>query len=170
MSPEEMGCRNMENTNMTLRVQRLTSTSKLPVRGSKEAAGYDLAACLRDENGTLRGKSTENGTITIQPGARALVPTGIAFTVPDDTYGRIGPRSGLAAKHGIDTLAGIIDQDYVAEVGVVLVNLGEKPFVIEHGMRIAQLVIEKIKTPEVIEVDRLEDTVRGTGGFGSTGV
>lgn len=153
-----------------LLVKKLTPTASLPLRGSAAAAGYDLAACLKDESGASRGKFTEGGTITIQPGARALVPTGIAFTVPDGTYGRIGPRSGLAVKHGIDTLAGIIDQDYVAEVGVVLANLGEEPFVIEHGMRIAQLVIEKIETPDVVEVDRLDDTARGTGGFGSTGV
>jgi len=155
---------------MTLKVKKLCGTAQLPVRGSVQAAGYDLAACLKDESGAARGEFTQNGTITLQPGARALVPTGIAFTVPHGTYGRIGPRSGLAVKHGIDTLAGIIDQDYVAEVGVVLANLGDEPFVIEHGMRIAQLVIEKIATPEVIEVDHLEDTLRGAGGFGSTGL
>ena len=104
------------------------------------------------------------------PRARALVPTGLAFTVPKGTYGRIGPRSGLALNKGIDTLAGIVDRDYIHEVGVILVNLGTEPFVIEHGMRIAQLVIEKIETPDVVEVERLDDTVRGTGGFGSTGV
>lgn len=153
---------------MTLRVQRLTDTARLPVRGSAAAAGFDLSACLVEPCGASRG-SAADGTITLMPGERALVPTGLAFTVPDGTYGRIGPRSGLAVKHGIDTLAGIIDQDYTAEVKVVLVNLGQEPFVIEHGMRIAQLVIERIETPDVVEVDRLEDTVRGAGGFGSTG-
>ncbi|WP_420024642.1 dUTP diphosphatase (plasmid) [Cereibacter azotoformans] len=155
---------------MALQVQRLSATACLPVRGSDEAAGYDLAACLRDEAGAPRGRFTESGTITLRPGARALIPTGLAFTVPEGTYGRIGPRSGLALRHGIDTLAGIVDRDYTDEVGVVLVNLGQEPFAIEHGMRIAQLVIERIETPDVIEVAQLSPTVRGTGGFGSTGV
>jgi dUTP pyrophosphatase len=154
---------------MTLRVQRLSATARLPVRGSPEAAGYDLAACLEDADGASRGDFTENGAITILPGARALVPTGLAFTVPEGTYGRIGPRSGLALRHGIDTLAGIVDRDYTDEVGVILVNLGQEPFVIAHGMRIAQLVIERIETPDIVEVDRLAETARG-GGFGSTGV
>lgn len=156
---------------LELRVQRLTTTASLPVRGSEDAAGYDLAACLKDEAGTPRGKFTQNGgTITILPGERALIPTGIALTVPKGTYGRIGPRSGLALNYGIDTLAGIVDRDYTDEVRVILVNLGQVPFFIEHGMRIAQLVLEKIETPDVAEVERLAQTVRGTGGFGSTGV
>ena len=96
---------------MTLRVQRLSATARLPVRGSRDAAGYDLAACLENEDGVSRGTFTESGAITIRPGARALVPTGLAFTVPEGTYGRIGPRSGLALRHGIDTLAGIVDRD-----------------------------------------------------------
>lgn len=154
---------------MTLRVQRLSVTASLPVRASAEAAGYDLAACLEEPGGASRGTFTENGAIRILPGARALVPTGLAFTVPVGTYGRIGPRSGLALRHGIDTLAGIIDRDYTDEVGVILVNLGEEPFMVEHGMRIAQLVIEKIETPDVVEVARLDATARA-GGFGSTGV
>ena len=154
---------------MTLNVLRITRTASMPRRGSDEAAGYDLAACLKDEIGTSRGKFTKGGTITIQPGARALIPTGLAFTVPMGTYGRIGPRSGLALNHGIDTLAGIIDRDYTDEVGVILVNFGEHPFVIEHGIRIAQLVLERIETPEVKEVEHLEITARGGNGFGSTG-
>lgn len=155
---------------MALRVRKLTTTASRPVRSSEHAAGYDLAACLKDESGASRGNFTENGTITILPGARALIPTGLAFTVPKGTYGRIGPRSGFALKNGIDTLAGIIDRDYTDEVGVILINLGQDPFAVEHGMRIAQLVLEKIETPDVLEVDRLESTVRGNGGFGSTGV
>ena len=154
---------------MTLRVQRLSATARLPVRGSRDAAGYDLAACLEDEGGASRGSFTDNGTITILPGARALVPTGLALTVPEGTYGRIGPRSGLALRHGLDTLAGIIDRDYTDEIGVILVNLGQEPFIIVHGMRIAQLVVERIETPDIVEVDRLDKTSRG-GGFGSTGV
>jgi dUTP pyrophosphatase len=159
----------METIHMTLRVRRLSPTAALPVRASAEAAGYDISACLVDERGGSRGSFTENATITLAPGARAHVPTGLAFTVPVGTYGRIGPRSGLALRHGIDTLAGIIDRDYTDEVGVILVNLGQEPFVIRHGMRIAQLVVERIETPQVVEVERLDDTARA-GGFGSTGV
>jgi dUTP pyrophosphatase len=154
---------------MTLRVRRLSATASLPRRGSAAAAGFDLAACLSDPDGASRGPFTEGGTITLLPGARALVPTGLAFTVPEGTYGRIGPRSGLALRHGIDTLAGIVDRDYTDEVGVILVNLGREPFVIAHGMRIAQLLIERIETPDVVEVDRLDVTARA-GGFGSTGI
>lgn len=145
-------------------------TAKLPVRGSEDAAGYDLAACLKDECGAPRSGVSEEGRIIIMPGERALVKTGLAFTVPKGTYGRIGPRSGFALKNGIDTLAGIIDRDYTHEVGVILVNFGSEPFVIDHGMRVAQLVIEKIETPDVVEVERLDDTARGEGGFGSTGL
>ena len=159
----------METTDNTLRVMKLASTAIMPVRASDEAAGYDLAACLKDRNGASLVELTKNGTITIQPGARQLIPTGLAFTVPEGTYGRIGPRSGLALNNGLDTLAGIVDRDYTHEVGVILINLGQEPFVIEHAMRIAQLVIEKIETPDVLEVDRLDETGRGAGGFGSTG-
>jgi len=159
----------VDNTDLKLRVMKLASTAIMPVRASDEAAGYDLAACLKDRNGAPRGELIENGTITIRPGARQLIPTGLAFTVPAGTYGRIGPRSGLALNSGLDTLAGIVDRDYTHEVGVILINLGQEPFVIEHAMRVAQLVIEKIETPDVLEVDHLENTDRGAGGFGSTG-
>jgi len=154
----------------TLRVKRIASTASLPVRGSEDAAGYDLAACLKDESGASRSELTSTGSITILPGSRAIIPTGIAFTVPVGTYGRIAPRSGLALNHGIDTLAGIVDRDYTDEVRAILINFGQSPFTVEHGMRIAQLVIEKIELPEVIEIDCLESTVRGMSGFGSTGV
>lgn len=154
---------------MTLRVKKLSTTAQLPTRGSDRSAGYDLAACLTDHNGRDRGKFTFHGAIVIMPGARALVPTGLAFTAPEGTYGRIAPRSGIALNNGIDTLAGVVDEDFTNEAGVVLVNLGQERFVIEHGMRIAQLILEKIKTPEVVEVDHLDSTIRGSGGFGSTG-
>jgi dUTP pyrophosphatase len=154
---------------MELLVKRLSPTAKLPIRGSEEAAGYDLSACLIDENGNDRGKFTKNGTITILPGHRAIVPTGIAFTTPKGTYGRIAPRSGLAYKQGVDLLGAVIDRDYTDEAGAIIINLGQETFVIEHDMRIAQLVLEKIETPEVQEVDELEKTHRGSGGFGSTG-
>lgn len=163
------GTNPMEKTDMTLQVQKRVTTATLPARGSRQAAGYDLTACLRDEHGTSRGDFTEDGRVVLAPHARALIPTGLAFTVPEGTYGRIGPRSGLALKNGLDVLAGIIDRDYTGEIGVVIVNLGKGPFIVEHGMRIAQLVIERIAAPEVVEVDSLDILSRG-GGFGSTGI
>lgn len=100
---------------------------------------------------------------------KVLVATDLAVAVPPGTYGRIAPRSGLAAKHMIDTGAGVIDADYRGEIKILLFNHSEVDFPISEGDRIAQLVLEKIVTPEVQEVDNLEESVRGTGGFGSTG-
>lgn len=89
--------------------------------------------------------------------------------VPSGTYGRVAPRSGLAAKHMIDVGAGVVDEDYTGNVGVVLFNLGGEDFAVKAGDRVAQLVCEKIEHPELEEVERLEETERGEGGFGSTG-
>ena len=139
---------------MTLLVKRLNEHATLPARGSPLAAGYDLS-------------SSED--VSIPKGTRRLVGTGIAFTVPHETYGRIAPRSGLAVKKGIQVGAGVIDRDYTGEVKVVLFNHGDEDFVIKKGDRIAQLIIEKIEMPEVKLVDELLVTERGEGGFGSTG-
>ena len=139
---------------MTLLVKRLNEHATLPARGSPLAAGYDLS-------------SSED--VSIPKGTRGLVGTGIAFTVPHETYGRIAPRSGLAVKKGIQVGAGVIDHDYTGEVKVVLFNHGDEDFVIKKGDRIAQLIIEKIEMPEVKLVDELLVTERGEGGFGSTG-
>jgi dUTP pyrophosphatase len=100
---------------------------------------------------------------------RALVKTDIKISVPNGTYGRVAPRSGLAYKHGIDTMAGVIDADYRGPVGVILANLSETDFPVKIGDRIAQLIVERVVMPDVVVVDQLEDTVRGAGGFGSTG-
>jgi len=100
---------------------------------------------------------------------KVLVDTDISMAVPDGTYGRIAPRSGLASKHMIDTGAGVIDADYRGQVKVLLFNHGEKDFEVKEGDRVAQLVLERIYTPEVVEVKELEESVRGAGGFGSTG-
>jgi len=139
---------------MTLLVKRLNEHATLPARGSPLAAGYDLS-------------SSED--VSIPKGTRGLVGTGIAFTVPHETYGRIAPRSGLAVKKGIQVGAGVIDRDYTGEVKVALFNHGDEDFVIKKGDRIAQLIIEKIEMPEVKLVDELLVTERGEGGFGSTG-
>ncbi|XP_032831833.2 deoxyuridine 5'-triphosphate nucleotidohydrolase, mitochondrial isoform X2 [Petromyzon marinus] len=105
----------------------------------------------------------------IPPMDRLVVQTDIQIALPAGCYGRIAPRSGLAAKHGIDVGAGVVDEDYRGNVGVVLFNFGKKPFVVKRGDRIAQLICEKIFYPQLEECTSLENTERGSGGFGSTG-
>lgn len=142
-------------TEASLKVMRIHEAATLPVRGSDLAAGYDIAS----------GETKE-----IPAGERAVVKTGLKIAVPPGCYGRVAPRSGLAVKKGIDVGAGVIDADYRGELGVVLFNFGKEPFTVNPGDRIAQLVLERIATPAVQEVTELDDTVRGEGGFGSTGV
>lgn len=101
---------------------------------------------------------------------KAIVKTDLSIAIPKDTYARIAPRSGLAWKHFIDTGAGVVDYDYRGNVGVILFNHAETDFEVRAGDRVAQLILERITTPEVVEVDDLEATERGAGGFGSTGV
>jgi dUTP pyrophosphatase len=138
-----------------LLVTRLTPNAILPVRGSAGAAGYDLYAT--------------DGYVVL-PGHRVVVSTGVAVQLPPGTYGRIAPRSGLAVKHGLDTLAGVIDPDYTGELKVVLVNTDMRvPFVIKPGYRIAQLILEQYVSADVVE-GVLPDTTRGADGFGSTGI
>ncbi|PLB45154.1 deoxyuridine 5'-triphosphate nucleotidohydrolase [Aspergillus steynii IBT 23096] len=137
-----------------LLVKKLTESARAPTRGSAFAAGYDLYSAKQ----------------TVIPAkGKAMVDTGISVAVPEGTYGRVAPRSGLAAKHFIDTGAGVIDADYRGEVKVLLFNFSEVDFTINEGDRIAQLVLERIYTPEVMVVEELEESVRGAGGFGSTG-
>jgi dUTP pyrophosphatase len=138
-----------------LRVKRLSDNAVLPTRGTEWSAGYDLSSAK---------------ALSIPPGSRAIVPTDLSLACPAGTYGRVAPRSGLTVKHGIHVGAGVIDADYRGPVGVVLFNLGDKDFEIQIGDRVAQLVLEQIVMAPVEEVDALEDTVRGSGGFGSTGV
>ena len=140
---------------MSLLVKTLHRAAKIPRRESPGAAGYDLSSV---------------DDVTVPPGGRAIVRTGLSFAVPEGTYGRVAPRSGLAAKHGIDVLAGVIDEDYRGEVCVILLNAGDEPFRIAAGDRIAQLVLERIATPMVVVVKDLDSTARGDGGFGATGV
>ena len=142
---------------MALNVTRLTSNAQLPVQATPGSAGYDLF-------------STDN--YVVLPGRRVVVSTGISIQLPPGTYGRIAPRSGLAVKHGLDTLAGVIDSDYQGEIKVVLQNLDvNNPFVIRPGYRIAQLILEKYTVAEVVETEAPTTTTeRGDAGFGSTGV
>lgn len=137
-----------------LLVQKLGPNATAPTRGSAFAAGYDLYA---------------SEPITIKSKNKALVSTSLAIAVPLGTYGRIAPRSGLASKHFLDTGAGVIDADYRGEVKVLMFNFSDVDYEVKQGERIAQLVLERIVTPEVVEVQNLEASVRGAGGFGSTG-
>ena len=147
-------------TNPRLRVVRLRPQAELPRRMSEAAAGLDLLACL-------------DAPRTLAPGERARIPTGIALAVPEGFEGQVRPRSGLADRHGVTVLnsPGTIDADFRGELCVILVNLGRDAFVVEHGHRIAQLVVAPVAMVEVEEVAALEALgSRGQGGFGSTGV
>ena len=140
---------------MSLGVKKLCYDAIVPTRGSDGAVGYDLY-------------STEDTVVPFQAG-RALVGTGITVVLPPGVYGRVAPRSGLAVKHCINVGAGVIDPDYTGEIKVVLFNHGETDFEIKKGDRIAQLVLERCETPPIEEINIVEDTERGSGGFGSTG-
>jgi dUTP pyrophosphatase len=142
------------NSQPPLLVKKLSPEATTPTRGSAFAAGYDLYA---------------SKPITIPSRGKALVSTDLSIATPEGTYGRIAPRSGLASKNFIDTGAGVIDADYRGEVKVLLFNHSELDFEVKKSDRVAQLVLERIYTPEVVEVENLEDSVRGAGGFGSTG-
>lgn len=137
-----------------LEFMRLHELARLPTRGSLYSAGLDLY-------------SVEN--VTIPTRGRAGVRTGLAVAIPQGFYGRVAPRSGLAVRHGLDVLAGVIDSDYRGEIICALINHGDAPFEIERGARIAQLIIEAIATPDPFWSEGLSDTERGQGGFGSTG-
>ncbi|HEX8634507.1 MAG TPA: dUTP diphosphatase [Pyrinomonadaceae bacterium] len=139
----------------TLKFLKLHPAARLPVRASLEAAGLDLF-------------SVEE--LTLEPGARAMVRTGLSVAIPRGFYGRVAPRSGLAARHGLDVLAGVIDSDYRGEIMCALVNHGRESLTLEAGQRVAQLIVEAIITPTPAWADAFDETARGEGGFGSTGV
>ncbi|HEY6832278.1 MAG TPA: dUTP diphosphatase [Pseudolabrys sp.] len=149
-------------TTTEVRVLRLPHGRDLPLPSYQTAlaAGMDLMAAVPEE-----------APLTISPGARALVPTGIVIALPDGTEAQVRPRSGLAARHGVTVLnaPGTIDADYRGEVQVLLVNLGAEPVTITRGMRIAQLVIAQVARVLLCEVALIDETSRGAGGFGSTG-
>jgi len=146
----------------TVRVERLPHSDGLPLPAYETtgSAGMDLRAAL-----------AEDAPLTLQPGARALVPTGLKIALEPGFEAQVRPRSGLALKHGITCLnsPGTIDSDYRGEVGVILINHGSEPFVIRRGERIAQMVIARHEQAALAEVATLDETARGAGGFGSTG-
>jgi dUTP pyrophosphatase len=137
-----------------LRVKKLVQDAIIPTRGSGGAVGYDLYSV--DE-------------VVLPPSQRTLVGTGVAVVLPMKVYGRVAPRSGLTVKHGIHVGAGVIDPDYTGEIKVALFNLGDGPFEVKKGDRIAQLILERCETPYVREITEISETERGDGGFGSTG-
>jgi dUTP pyrophosphatase len=143
-----------------LQLRRLDARAVLPQRMTSLAAGLDLSACLPD-----------GSEVELAAGARALIPTGWAIAVAPGFEAQVRPRSGLALRHGLTVLnaPGTIDADYRGELRVLLVNLGADPVRIEHGARIAQLIVAPVTMVEAVEVDELPDSDRGAGGFGSTG-
>ena len=147
----------------TLNIIRLPHSEglELPSYETEDAAGMDLRAAV-----------PSGEPMTLEPGKRALVPTGLVMEIPKHHEGQIRPRSGLAYKNGITCLntPGTIDADYRGEVMVLLVNLGDEAFTIERGMRIAQMVIAPVIQAQILEASLANETDRGSGGFGSTGV
>jgi dUTP pyrophosphatase len=137
-----------------LKFMRLHPDARLPTRGSPDSAGVDLYS-IEGQRIAARG--------------RGMVRTGLSVAIPRGFYGRVAPRSGLAVRHGLDVLAGVIDSDYRGEIVCALINHGEEPFEIEAGTRVAQLVIEAIALLEPAWSEELGETERGGGGFGSTG-
>ena len=137
-----------------LLVKRLTQTATLPTRGSVQAAGLDLYA---------------DACVSIMPHSNNLVPTGISVLIPTGCYGRIAPRSGVSVKTGLIVNAGVIDSDYRGEIKIVFQNPTRQYVDIKAGEKVAQLIIEKIALLDVKEVESLDDTTRGSNGFGSTG-
>ena len=144
---------NLEKMN-TIKFKKLSKNAITPIRGSPHSAGLDLF-------------SAESKIIG--PRDRARIKTDIAIKLPPGTYGRIAPRSGLAANHFIGIGGGVIDPDFVGGIECILFNHQNSPFQVTKGMRISQLIIEKISYPELLEVDVLEETERGVNGFGSSG-
>jgi dUTP pyrophosphatase len=146
---------------MKVRLQRLPAARDLPLPApaSPGSSGFDLRAALEEET-------------VLRPGERLRVPTGLVLEIPPGWEGQVRPRSGLALRHGIGVVnaPGTIDSDYRGEVAVILINLGEAPFAIQRGDRIAQLVIAPVAAVEWEEADSLDESARGSGGFGSTGV
>jgi dUTP pyrophosphatase len=145
---------------MEVRVRRLPNGEGLPLPAKKTAAaaGFDLAAAVETP-------------VILPPGGRALIPTGFAIALPEGYEGQVRPRSGLAVEHGVTVLnaPGTIDADYRGEVKVPLINHGAREFTVTRGMRIAQLVVAAVAPVEIVEATELDETLRGAGGFGSTG-
>jgi dUTP pyrophosphatase len=146
---------------ITVQLKRLAGNADLvlPVRMTEDSAGFDLPAAVKE-------------SVVMQPGEIRVVPCGFALAIPKGYEGQVRPRSGLSSKHGVTLInsPGTIDADYRGEICVPLVNHGKAPFTVERGMRVAQLLILPVPAVRLVEVDELESTDRGAGGFGHTGV
>ena len=144
-----------------IKFKRLDDSTDLPLPcyESKGSSGMDIRACVR-------------GAVLLHPGQIKLIPTGLAVSIPFGYEAQMRPRSGLALKHGIGLVnsPGTIDSDYRGEIGIIMINWGESPFTIKRGDRIAQMIISKVCRADIGEVERLDDTLRGEGGFGHSGV
>jgi dUTP pyrophosphatase len=139
---------------MKIKIKKLHPDAVVPRYATEYAAGFDLYSIQ---------------TIIVHPGERVSVPTGIAVELPHDHVFLIWDKSGLSHKHGLKTLGGVVDADYRGEILVGITNLGHVDYVLEKGHKIAQAIIQKIEHPEIEVVDELSETLRGAGGFGSTG-
>lgn len=139
---------------LPIAIKLLHPDAVVPASAHPDDAGYDLCA-IED--------------VSLYPGSRSLVKTGLAMAIPPGLYGRVAGRSGLALRQGLHVLGGVIDSAYRGEIGVVLINLGDRICMIEAGQRVAQLVIERCYYPRFLVVDELDETGRSSGGFGSTG-
>lgn len=149
----------LKNTcNMCLPIKKVRPEAIIPKRATQGSAGMDLSACIEKP-------------MVLEPGQRALIPTGIAAAIPPGAAGMIYARSSLGVRHGValSNGVGVVDSDYRGEIQVGLCNFSSEPFTIQPGERIAQLVLHPVLMPEVCEVEELDDTLRGEGGFGSTG-
>lgn len=144
---------------VTVRFKRLNPRATVPAYQSEQAAGMDLAACL-------------DAPVTVAPGHIVKVPLGFSIALPIGYEAQIRPRSGLATKLGVTVpnSPGTVDSDYRGEMVVALINLGREPYTVEHGTRIAQMIVAPVSHATLLEVDELDATARGSGGFGSTGV
>lgn len=142
---------------MNVQIKKLKNSAILPQYQTAQAAGMDVHSCLDEP-------------VILQPMERKMIPTGIAIALPAGYEAQLRARSGMSIKHGITMVNGVgtIDADYRGEIGVLVINLGQEPFAVEPGMRIAQLVIARYETTAWQEVDELDETVRGEDGFGST--
>ena len=146
---------------VSVKFKRLDDSDDLPLPcyESKGSSGMDIRACVKEP-------------IKLQPGQIKLIPTGLAISIPSGYEAQIRPRSGLALKHGIGLVnsPGTIDSDYRGEIGIIMINWGESPFTIRRGDRIAQMIISKVCRADIVEAEMLDDTLRGEGGFGHSGV
>ncbi|MBI5065702.1 dUTP diphosphatase [Candidatus Woesearchaeota archaeon] len=139
---------------MGIRVQRIDKTLELPQFARKGDAAFDLRSAV---------------DLVIQPSQKEIIPTGLKVAVPEGYAGLIWDRSGMAAKHSLTTMAGVLDSGYRGEIKIVMINLGKEAVQITKGMRVAQMLVQPVLNMEIEEVEELEDTERGEGGFGSTG-